>query len=316
MDLVYESGAVDMLGLITADWNKLIRWRTDAAALSIADFDRVRRSGVTTFHPAVHLPSKDPRGSTERWLRGWLQVASFHPEKFHVLRAAPDLSSVPLDGRIELLLGAQNSTHFSTVSDVPYFASIGQRVSQLTYNGRNRIGYGCHAGQDRGLTGFGHDIIAEMNCSGMVVDASHSGPRTALDASTASVSPVIISHTNCRALTPREPRCVSDDVIRKIAARGGVIGLTAIRKFVGRSSLDGLLDHFDHVVELVGPEFVGIGSDADLEGRQPVIRELANADFMFAITEGLLRRGYGEAEVRAILGGNFRRVLRAVLPST
>ena len=83
-----------------------------------------------------------------------------------------------------------------------------------------------------------------------------------------------------------------------------------------QASLSHLLDHFDHVTRLAGVEHVGIGSDADLEGRQPVIAELAHSQFLFAITDGLLRRGYTSAEITAILAGNFRRVLRQTLPAS
>jgi membrane dipeptidase len=201
--------------------------------------------------------------------------------------------------------------------DVRRFAELGQRVSQLTYNGPNRLGSGCHVSRDTGLTAFGGDIVAEMNREGMLIDVSHCGPRTTLDAVEASSQPVVVSHSNCLTLTPREPRCKSDDVIRRLAAKGGVIGLTSISKFVaprGRASLDDLLDHFDHVRRLVGIEHLGIGSDSDLEGREPVIPELAHGEFLYAITDALIRRGYTSSEISLILAGNFGRVLRQVFP--
>lgn len=314
VDLVWESGAVDMLGLITADWPKLSRWRTDPSAITPDDFLRMAGSGVAAFHPAVHLPSKNPRNAVERWLGGWNRIAAAHPDRLSVVKTYEELSKTEAGRKMGLLLGSQNSTHFETTADVSRFAALGQRVSQLTYNSANRLGYGCGAGIDRGLTPFGTDVVAEMNRVGMLIDVSHAGPRTARDAVLASRSPVVISHTNCRALTPRENRCVSDALIRDVASRGGVIGLTLIRKFVGGESVERLLDHFQHVIRVAGPEHVGIGSDADLEGRQPVLRDLTHAEFVFAVADGLVRRGLSDEDVRNILGGNFRRVLASALP--
>lgn len=319
IDLVMSSGAIDMLGLITADWAKLRRWRSAPEALDASDLSAIRASGIAAFHPAVNLPGPNPSAPTARWLDGWNRFCSYHPSEFLLVRTAADLDRVSANGPAGILLGVQNSTHFSNVGDVGRFASIGQRVSQLTYNFTNRLGSGCYATHDRGLTSFGAAIVEAMNRAGMLIDVSHCGRRTTLDAVEASSQPVVASHSNCLALTPGEPRCKSDEVIRRIAAGGGVIGLTAIRKFVApqdQASLGHLLDHFDHVTRLAGVEHAGIGSDADLEGRQPVIAELAHGQFLYAITDGLLRRGYTSAEITAILAGNFRRVLRQTLPAS
>ena len=319
VDLVLSSGAIDMLGLITADWAKLRRWGRAPEALDASDLSAIRASGIATFHPAVNLPGRDPSGSAARWLDRWSRFCSYHPLAFRLIRTAADLDFVSANGPAGILLGVQNSTHFTRVEDVSGFSAIGQRVSQLTYNFTNRLGSGCYANPDRGLTSFGAAIIEAMNREGMLIDVSHCGHLTTLDAVHASSQPVVATHSNCLALTPDEPRCKSDEEIRRIAASGGVIGLTAIRKFVApqdQASLSHLLDHFDHVTRLAGVEHVGIGSDADLEGRQPVIAELAHAQFLFAITDGLLRRGYTSAEIAAILAGNFRRVLRQTLPAS
>jgi membrane dipeptidase len=315
---VLSSGAIDMLGLITTDWAKLRLWGSGPEALDASDLSAIRTSGIAAFHPAVNLPGRNPAGPTARWLDGWTRFCSHHPSAFLLVRTAADLDLVSAAGPAGILLGVQNSTHFSTVDDVRRFAAIGQRVSQLTYNGPNRLGSGCYSTADRGLTEFGAAIVNAMNSEGMLIDVSHCGTRTTLDAVQASSRPVVATHSNCQALTPGEARCKSDEVIQRIAARGGVIGMTAIRKFVaprGQASLDDMLDHFDHAARLVGVDHLGIGSDADLEGRQPVIPELAHGQFLYAITDGLLRRGYTSAEITAILAGNFRRVLRQTLPA-
>jgi membrane dipeptidase len=185
------------------------------------------------------------------------------------------------------------------VADVAHFHGLGQRVSQLTYNTRNALGSGCYEATDRGLSVFGQRVVGEMDRLGMAVDVSHCGERTALDAVATSRRPVLITHGNCRALVPGQPRCRSDELLRAVARSGGVMGITVVRAFVSgksRPALPDLLDHFDHVAKLAGVEHVGL---------DPVAR-------IFQIADGLLGRGWSEPAVRLVLGGNFERALGAI----
>ena len=162
-----------------------------------------------------------------------------------------------------------------------------------------------------------------MNRVGMVVDISHCSDRTSLDALAVSRKPVLVTHSNCRALVAH-PRCKSDAVIRQLAARGGVMGITVIPAFVRQGQparVQDVLAHFDHVARLVGVEHVGLGSDADLDAIDPrtgrprplyVVRGLQHARRTFEITEGLLRRGYRDQQLELILGGNFQRALTEI----
>jgi len=149
---------------------------------------------------------------------------------------------------------------------------------------------------------------------------------------------VLITHANCRALNPNQPRCKTDEAIRKMAEKGGVMGITNVRNFVSPkepTNVESLLDHYDHVAKLVGVEHVGVGSDYDLDGYDALPPEYANwlrslykSSYafrdkmdtdgvnhylrMFDLTEGLIRRGYSDADIQLILGGNFRRVLTQI----
>src|SRR6202008_416224 len=126
----------------------------------------------------------------------------------------------------------QNSEHFRRPDDVDFFRALGQRVSQLTYNARNLIGNGSTERRDEGISDFGIAIIERMNKVGMAVDVSHCGDRTTLDAFEISNRPVLITHSNCRSLVNGHPRCKTDETIKKMAASGGVMGITAVRMFV------------------------------------------------------------------------------------
>jgi len=159
-----------------------------------------------------------------------------------------------------------------------------------------------------------------MNDVGMAIDVSHCGERTTLDAIAASKKPVLITHSNCRALVPRQPRCKSDKAIRAAAAKGGVMGITNVRAFVGSRSptIDDLIDHYEHTAKIAGIEHVGIGSDVDATTTDPatgrpaslyVIRGLDPVARVFQIADRLLARGFSPADIRLVLGGNFIRAL-------
>lgn len=326
VDLVQATTVVDMLGLLTMDWPRLARWQARPEAFEESDWLELRASGVGIFHPAVETGARDPHEGARRWTAGWQRLLGSRSCRLAGVATINDLLHVRETGRIGVVIGFQNSEHFRDARDVELFYRAGQRVSQLTYNARNRLGSGCYAERDDGLTPFGAEIVGEMNRVGMAIDLSHCGERTSLDAIERSSRPVLITHSNCRALVPAQPRCKSDRVIRAAAAKGGVLGLTTVRPFVGRGapSLDDLLDHFDHVVRIAGIEHVGLGSDVDVGARDPAtgrvrpfyaIRGLDPATRVFQIADGLLRRGYPADDVELVLGGNFRRALASIWPA-
>ncbi len=319
IDLVRESVVIDMLGLLTLDWGKLERWQREPGAFRRADFRKIQDSGISVFHPAVDLNTSQPYQAVREWMRDWNVFLDSHPKQLLRIDRAADLATAKARGKTGVILGFQNSIHFRTLADIDYFYSAGQRVSQLTYNAENPLGAGCGVANDCGLTDYGAAAIARMNEVGMAVDVSHTGDCTTLDAITVSRKPVLITHSNCRALTPRHPRCKPDQVIRAMAAGGGVMGITAIRGFVSNrepATVDRVIDHFDYVARLTSLEHVGLGSDNDLDGRghNPAyrnmdIRELDHPRRVFDLTEGLIRRGYSNRGIRLILGENFVRAL-------
>ncbi len=293
-------------------------WQRKPTTFGLEDFRRLVASGVDVFHPAVDPNSPDPHAAALGWMEGWNQLLRGQSAYLRAVRGAADLDPARSDRRIGILLGFQTSEHFRTVEDVERFHALGQRVSQLTYNDRCRLGSGCRDPHDQGLSEFGRQVVAEMNRVGMAVDVSHCSERTTLDSIARSDRPVLVTHANCRALAPH-PRNKADAEIRALAARGGVMGIAAVRAFLGdRPTLDVLLDHFVHVARLVGAEHVGLGSDCDLDLADPAtgrpraaydLPGLQNGRRAYELAAGLLRRGFSESEVELILGGNFRRAL-------
>jgi len=319
-DLVFASPVVDMLGLLTMDWPKLYGWFRKPAEFTEPDFRRLEGSGVSIFHPAVEAGGKDPAATARRWINGWNALVAANPCYLARATRVADLEQAGRLGKLAVVVGFQNSAHFEGAEDVARFHAMGQRVSQLTYNDANRLGSGNHARPDRGLTAFGGRVVAEMNRVGMAIDVSHCGERTAADAIEQSKQPVLITHANCKRLAPTTHRNRSDGLIRRMAKKGGVMGITVVRAFVGGRSpgVDDVLDHFDHVARLVGVEHVGLGSDVSHDAVDPetgrakppyAIRGLNLETRVFQLTEGLLARGYSESDVELMLGGNFLRVL-------
>jgi membrane dipeptidase len=310
-------------------------WLEEPTAFSAADLQKVRASGHTVLHVAGGVQQYD---DVVHFHLLWNGFIAHHSDHFARVDDVEGLARIKGSGKIGILLGVQDSVHFRTVEDVDLFYRYGQRVSQLTYNARNLIGNGCTERRDEGLSDFGVAVIERMNRLGMAVDVSHCGERTTLDAFEVSKRPVLITHSNCRALVPRQPRAKTDEAIRAMAAQGGVMGLTFMRMFVREAeptTIEHLLDHVDHLAKLVGVEHAGIGSDTDLEGwdalpadaraairgaykKEIGFREKMDLDAVdsprriFDLTEGLIRRGYSDADIQGILGGNFRRALAAI----
>ena len=319
VDLVRNSTVIDMLGLLTLDYRKLSAWETDPKRFPQADLLRLRDSGINAFHPAVGFTAGDIYKESLGDIVRWNTFISAHPEQFQHVENAAHFRQAKALGKMGIVIGLQNSAHFRTVQDVDRFYNLGQRVSQLTYSG-NKIGGGSSDPRDSGLSTYGVEIVERMNAVGMAVDISHCGDRTALDAIEASRKPVLVTHSNCRALVPASARCKTDEAIARMAAKGGVMGITMVRPFVrssGRVTIEHVLDHIDHLTKLVGVEHAGIGSDVDLDGRDaqpsPARRfDLDGIDYamkIYDLTEGLIRRNYSNQSIELILGGNFERAL-------
>jgi membrane dipeptidase len=335
LDLVKRSTVIDMLGVMTLDFGKQAKWFKDPETFTAADLQPYKDSGINVFHPAVGMGGPEAFDRTLQFFASWNAFIANGDEYFMRIDSAADLKRVKKSGKIGILLGLQNSDQFRKPDDVDFFRALGQRVSQLTYNSRNLIGNGSTERRDEGISDFGVAIIERMNKVGMAVDVSHCGDRTTLDAFEISKRPVLITHSNCRALVPGHPRLKTDEAIKKVGQAGSVMGITGVRMFVKGdepTTIENVMDHFDHVAKLIGPEHLGVGSDMDLYGYDampPELNKRLRAGYkgsyafrekidieglnhpkrMFDLTEGLIRRKYSDKDIEGILGANFERVL-------
>jgi membrane dipeptidase len=332
IDLVKRSLVLDMLGMTRLDflpggWSK--RLTEDQAA-------EFRASGINGMHhaPTENEGGLDPHIEGLRYFGAWGGFAARHSDLFIVVDRAADFDRAKREGKIALMHGIQNASHFRTPDDVMLFHSFGQRCSQLTYNRQNLLGAGGAERVDGGVTDFGASIIEAMNKTGMLVDLSHCGDRTTLDGITLSSKPVAITHANSRAVAPH-PRNKTDEAIERLASKGGVLGVAGVRTFVRDrepTNVEHLVDHIDHVVRLVGVDHVGVGSDIDLHGYDDMpanqnammraanpsgYREKIDVDGFdhpqrtYDLVEALIRRKYTDKQIQLVVGGNFRRLVEA-----
>lgn len=333
IDLVAASLVIDMLAplKITLSPDYIAHRLTDAEA---AEF---RGSGITGFHNAYGLGGPNAKAQAMEYLAGWQGFAGRNSHVFTLVDDAADLDRAKKDGKCAVIMGIQNADQFESAEDVALFRRLGLRCAQLTYNSQNRIGSGSTDRVDGGISDYGAAIIAAMEKAGMLIDVSHCGDRTTLDAIAIAGGPIAITHSNARALVDH-PRVKTDEAIRALAAKGGVMGITGVRMFVRATDptdVGHMADHIDHVAKLVGIDHVGIGSDADLNGyddMKPEEYALLKAGYkdsyafrdkididgfdhpkkVFDLTEELIRRRYSDENITAVLGGNFRRLLGQV----
>jgi len=330
--LVRESLVIDMLAPLKLDLSPTLFDQPFGPA-DIADF---RASGITAFHNSFGIGGPTAKEEALSYMAAWQGFVGRQSDLFTLVYRTTDLDHAKSAKNIGVIMGLQNADQFQTVKDVAEFYRLGLRCAQLTYNSQNMIGSGSTDRIDGGVSDYGAEIIQAMNKSGMLIDVSHSGDRTTLDAIELSRKPIAITHSNCRASAPH-PRNKSDEAIRKLAAKGGVMGITGVRMFVrdrDPTTVANMADHIDHVVKLVGIEHIGIGSDADLNGyddMKPDQYQAPKASYkssyafrdkididgfdhprkVFDLTEELIRRGYSNDNIKLVLGGNFRRLLGA-----
>ena len=301
-------------------------------------YDGVHAGGVTAMNATIAIFEKyhEAMDNIAKWYRRF----ETHKEKITQVRTADDIAAAKRDGRSGVIFGWQNAGPIENDLDrLDLFHKLGVRIIQLTYNERNLLGNGCWERTDDGLSNFGVDAVREMDRLGILIDLSHVGDRTTLEAAELSDRPVACTHANARSFLDH-PRNKTDDALKLIAEKGGVIGATCWPPFLRngfKSTLRDYGDAIDDMVERVGIDHVGIGTDYTIhqsrewfdtilsyQGTKPNPRRadypdtvthptgIETPDKMPAIGEELERRGYGPEDIAKVLGGNFVRVFGEV----
>ena len=206
VELVQRSLDIDMLAPLKIDFNP------DAFSLPLTETDALmfRTSGINVFHNSIGVGSYD---EALQFLAAWGGFAGRNADVFSLVGRVEDLEHAKKQGKVAVIMGLQNADQFRQPGDVKDFYDMGLRCAQLTYNSQNLLGSGSTERVDGGITDYGEKIIAAMNDVGMLIDVSHSGDRTTLDAIELSPKPIAITHSNCRALN-NHPRLKTDEAIR------------------------------------------------------------------------------------------------------
>lgn len=304
-------------------------------------FDRAIQSGLTAANcnfcsnPATPLQAM-------KYLKNWLDLFDRHADKVLLATSGKDIGRAKMEGKFSVILGSQNAEiigedlHLLTI-----YQKLGVRIIQLTYDKQNLLGEGSGERTDGGLTNFGVEVVEEMNRLRILIDVSHCRDQVTWDAIKYSKVPVIASHGNARALVSL-PRNKSDEQIKALADKGGVIGLCAWSPVAevrpnSRPSIDDLLTIGDYIVNLVGVDHLGIGLDMMPFAQERPFDEWAqkhpnyrpkggwferniftneqgidDVTKIVEITRGLIARGYSDQDIEKILGLNFLRVFKEV----
>ena len=258
---------------------------------------------------------------------------------------AADIRRAKDEVRIGLIYGFQNGAMMGDKPErVDTFANLGVRIFQLTYNPANQLGDGSMAPENRGITDLGREVIARCNANHVMVDLSHSGEQTCLEAARASAQPVSINHTGCRALTDL-PRNKTDEELRLVAERGGFVGIYFMPFLnpTGHAMAADVVAHLEHAVNICGEDQVGIGTDGsvtqidDLAAYEvvlakeiaerraagisaagerpdtyPFVVDLRGPDQFRKLQRLLAAKGWSSARIEKIMGLNFMRYAETV----
>ena len=292
--------------------------------------------GVTLAHVTV-ATWENARAALDTITR-WHRVFRDHSDMVVPAESAADVRCAKQAGKTAVVLGFQNTSPFETdLSLVEVFHRLGIRFAQCTYNVQNHLGGSCYDAVDSGLTRFGKFVLGEMNRLGMVMDVSHVGERTTLDCIEHSAAPIVATHAN-PSFYFEHRRNKSEEVLRQLASRGGVIGLATYPALCPPATTrKQWCEMVARTVDVMGVDHVAIGTDYAAgwttedamtinmwrwsfepdygahskahPGRDPMPQWWPSPAAFSGITEGLLEHGLGEDEVGKIMGGNWMRII-------
>ncbi len=315
--------------------------------LSARQLADVQASGVTAVNLTIGAlgSGTDVFEQTFERIGYWEREIDVHPDVLMKVKSAADLDRAKASRRLGIIYGFQDATPLGDdAGRVELFSRFGVKIIQLTYNRRNLLGDGCLEAANAGLSRLGREVVERMNALGVLVDLSHCGHRTTLDGIAASQKPVAITHAGCAAVADL-PRNKTDEELRLLARKGGVIGIyfMPFLRMKGQPMAEDLIRHLEHAVDVCGEDHVGIGTDGGISGieltpefvrhhREDVrnrrrlgisapgeeedvytfLPDLNTPRRLETLAGLLLKRGHSETRVAKILGGNFARLFREV----
>ncbi len=304
-----------------------------------ADLDMVRNCGINVVKLSLGGLNENFAATVEE-IALMLRLFEVHPAYFMQVRVPADIERAKREDKLGIILSFESADMLEgKVERIELFRNLGVRVMQLSYNRKSPFAAGVMEPNGGGLTPLGHEAVKKMNAIGVAIDLSHANPQTTTDAIAASTKPVIMTHAGCAAVHPH-PRNKTDEQLRALAAKGGVVGiydlpyLTASPK---QPTVDDYIAHMEHALKVVGEDHVGVGSDVGIEpfdtspkgmeefkkfeeerqksglaapeeDRPTYVVGLNTSRKIEIIADQLLKRGYPASTAEKVIGGTFVRV--------
>ena len=295
---------------ILVDLHKMTEGRLDATIM-VAYLPQPKMG--ETFTSKVSFPVKGPKEYADLIFDKIEQIVTEHDDYLALARTPGDLYENKRHGRKSIMLGIENGLALGgQLQNVSHFAERGVVYITLCHNGDNDLCDSCRGSNVHGgVSRFGEQVIREMNRLGLMVDLSHAGDKSFFDALEISKTPIVCTHSSCRALCDH-PRNLTDEQMRRLAQAGGVMQVTLYNGFLrkdGKATILDAIDHLEHAIKVMGIDHVGLGTDFDGDGGVP---GLANASELTLFTRQLLQHRYSERDIQKIWGGNFLRVMGQV----
>ena len=268
------------------------------------------RLDATIMVAYLPQPTENPTAYADQIFDKIEEIVGQHKDDLTISRNPLEILYNKSAHKKTIMLGIENGIALDgNLDNLKHFADRGIVYMTLCHNGDNDICDSAKGNQTHnGVSKFGEKVIKKMNKLGIVVDLSHASEKSFYDALKMSKYPIVCSHSSCRALCDH-PRNLTDDQMRALAEKGGVMQITLYHGFLrsdGEATVEDAIAHLEHAIEIMGIDHVGIGSDFDGDGG---IRGFANASEVVNFTRLLLKRGYSDAEIKKIWGMNFRRVI-------
>lgn len=270
-----------------------------------------------------HKDELDDKHQMIQMINATMHEISQNKELFNIIKKSGDFEKGLNSDKINVLMGIEGLRAIDTDLDwLDTFYALGFRHCSLTWNEENALATGVKGDENRGLTTFGKKAIKKMETLGMIVDCSHANEKSFWDIYDTTTKAFIASHSNAKALCDH-PRNLTDNQIKAIANKGGIIGINAFRHFVSqdenKKNIESFVDHIEYVASLTSIDNVGLGFDfcEYLYHEQPEIASnplgLENASKASKVLEILYKRGYSKEDVEKIAYKNFERIINNIL---
>ena len=312
-------------------WDMVWPWEPQMCDNDFDKLERFHRAGFTLLSATVAGDNQNISEAIQKVARARRALEDL--DRVILCETVADVTRAKAEGKLAVMLHFEGTRNLERNLDmVAAYYKLGVRYMILAFNNANSVGGGLMDPADAGLTAFGRQLVRELERVGMLMDLSHTGHRTAMEAMEMATSPCVFTHSNVAAIFPH-PRNLADEEIRACAATGGLVGIPSSSMYHGDLACkpQTLFEHLDYIVQLVGSEHAGLGLDYIFDplpmvewmksrpdewpdAKDPDWPGVATAmpEDVLALTELMVGAGYGDRDVRNVLGENYMRICGTV----